>query len=135
MRTIMQALIGLLGTALSVASAEARSCPRTYSVEDVGSVMRRPVKRPDLVGKTMREIRRAGGRRWSAVEVAYRAERFTVRYDVTPRATPAVMGFSWKGSTAPNVSWAQHAPSDDVIGATIEDGPLSGFTLTLDPCE
>ncbi|AWN40267.1 hypothetical protein DK389_06605 [Methylobacterium durans] len=90
--------------------------------------------RRDLIGKTVREIRHAGEEQWDAVEVAYGSERFTVRFDVKPDASPPVKGFSWKGSTAPGVDWKKRRTVSDNVETAIYDGPLAELALSADPC-
>jgi len=90
--------------------------------------------RRDLIGKTVREIRHAGEDHWDAVELAYGSERFTVRFDVTPDASPPVKGLSWKGSKAPGVDWNKRRADSDNVETPIYDGPLAELALSSDPC-
>ncbi|MEA1834894.1 hypothetical protein U8607_22630 [Methylobacterium durans] len=110
-------------------------CPRTYTVLDARPISSlRPMTRRDLIGKTLREIRHAGEEQWDAVEVAYGAERFTVRFDVTPSASPPVKGLSWKGSKAPGVDWTKRHAGGEIGETAIYDGPLAELALSPDPC-
>ena len=115
--------------------AGVQDCARTYTVLDGRPLASlRPMARRDLIGKTVREVRHAGEDQWEAVELAYGAEHFTVRFDVTPQASPPVKGFSWKGSTAPGVDWNKRRAVGDNIETGIYDGPLAELALSTDPC-
>ncbi|MER2266269.1 hypothetical protein [Methylobacterium oxalidis] len=116
-------------------TAGGRECGRTYTVLDARPLASlRPMARRDLIGKTLREVRHAGTDQWEAVELAYGAERFTVRFDVAPHASPPVKGLSWKGSKAPGVDWDKSRGVGDNIETAIYDGPLAELALSPDPC-
>ena len=86
-------LLGIVGSAFAwgtltsrAPTEEAGGGARTYTVLDARPIASvRPMTRRDLIGKTVREVRHAGEDHWDAVEVAYKSERFTVRFDVTPQ--------------------------------------------------
>ena len=124
------------GTLASRAPTEgAGACARTYTVLDARPIAPlHPMTRRDLIGKTVREIRHAGEDHWDAVELAYGSERFTVRFDVTPDASPPVKGLSWKGSKAPGVDWKKRRADSDNVETPIYDGPLAELALSSDPC-
>ena len=88
--------------------------------------------KPDRQNRS--EIRHAGEDHWDAVELAYGSERFTVRFDVTPNASPSVKGLSWKGSKAPGVDWNKRRADSDNVETPIYDGPLAELALSSDPC-
>ena len=123
------------GTVASRAPTVRAECARTYTVLDARPIVSlRPMTRRDLIGKTVREIRHAGEDHWDAVELAYGSERFTVRFDVTPHASPPVKGLSWKGSKAPGVDWNKRRADSDNVETPIYDGPLAELALSSDPC-
>lgn len=113
----------------------AAECGRTYTVLDARPIASlQPMARRDLIGKTVREVRHAGEEQWDALEVAYGLERFTVRFDVTPHASPPVKGRSWKGSNAPGVDWNKRRTVSENVETPIYDGPLAELVLSPDPC-
>jgi hypothetical protein len=124
------------GTDASCApTAGTGDCARTYTVLDARPLASlQPMTRRDLIGKTVREVRHAGEDQWDALEVAYGSERFTVRFDVTPDASPPVKGLSWKGSKAPGVDWDKRRAVSDNVETPIYDGPLAELALSPDPC-
>ncbi|WP_407529645.1 hypothetical protein [Methylobacterium oryzisoli] len=129
MRVLVWGLLGVLGTgAAQAATVPACKPSDTFKVEQMRE--EKPAARPDLVGRVLRPVRWAGGKRWTAVELTDGRERFVLRLDVTPRTLPATMGFSWSGA-APRkeVMWRGKPTSYAIHGVEIYDGPLKGLWL------
>ena len=144
----MRAIVfGLLGAVLAVGAADARKNPnpdsvkrcsvseRTFTVERAALVPEARLAHPDLIGRAVHVVRTASDGHWDAVEISDGSRAFVVRFDVTPHATPAVMGSSWEGSTGRGVDWSSKHAVGPITSAGIYDGPLAGLSLSEGACD